>query len=92
MEDQPRRSVSFLASEAWLKLKNNVSKTTLFLAQVCLIYIVVITSLYNLTKDNLNSQDGKFWIALLSSCIAYLLPNPSMSKTKDKHVSNTSQQ
>jgi hypothetical protein len=49
-----------------------------FFFQVILIYIIVITAIVNLT---LNQDEGKIWIALLSSCLGYLLPSPSI---KDK--------
>jgi hypothetical protein len=48
-----------------------------FFVQVLLIYIVVITSIVNLT---LNKNEGKLWTALLSSSLGYLLPNPSLKK------------
>ncbi len=48
-----------------------------FFVQVVLIYIVVITSIVNLT---INGDDGKLWTALLSSSLGYLLPNPSLRK------------
>jgi len=49
----------------------------LFFAQTILIYIVVSISLYNLTRTDVNKSDEKLWVALLSSSIGYLLPNPS---------------
>ena len=48
-----------------------------FFVQVVLIYIVVITSIVNLT---LNKGEGKLWTALLSSCLGYILPNPSLKR------------
>lgn len=48
-----------------------------FFVQVLLIYIVVITSIVNLT---INGDEGKLWTALLSSSLGYLLPNPSLKK------------
>ena len=46
-----------------------------FLCQMILIYVVVGVSLFNLTRghgvDNL-------WVALLGSCLGYVLPNPSI--------------
>lgn len=50
-----------------------------YFCQVFLVYIVVITCITNLT---LGRDEGKIWIALLSSCLGYLLPNPSI-----KHLS-----
>jgi heme/copper-type cytochrome/quinol oxidase subunit 3 len=54
-----------------------------FFVQVVLIYIVVITSIVNLT---LNRDEGKLWTALLSSSLGYLLPNPSLKKGPPANV------
>ncbi len=51
-----------------------------FFVQVFLIYIVVITSIVNLT---INKDEGKLWTALLSSSFGYLLPNPTLKKNKE---------
>lgn len=48
-----------------------------FFVQVILIYIVVITSIVNLT---INQGEGKLWTALLSSSLGYILPNPSLKR------------
>ena len=48
-----------------------------FFIQVFLIYIVVITSIVNLT---INKDEGKLWTALLSSSLGYLLPNPNLKR------------
>lgn len=50
-----------------------------FLFQVVLIYIVVITAIANLT---LNTENSKLWTALLSSSIGYLLPAPSLKENR----------
>ena len=52
--------------------------TVVYISQVVLIYIIVVTSVVNLTlyKDN----NSNLWTALLSSCIGYLLPNPSLKR------------
>ena len=46
-----------------------------FFTQVIIVYIVIIVSIVNLT---LGHADNKLWIALLSSSIGYLLPNPKI--------------
>ena len=46
-----------------------------YLCQIVLILIVVIASIYNLTTER---GDQQLWTALLSSCMGYLLPNPSI--------------
>ena len=47
----------------------------IFIVQVILVYIVVVTSIVNLS---LNTGDREVWIVLLSSATGYLLPSPSM--------------
>lgn len=92
-QQQQRRPVPTVITTTWNKLTKDVSMTTVFITQVCLVYIVVIASLYNLTK-NPDSSDGKLWTALLSSCLGILLPNPSVGggRKKNKHVPDTPQQ
>ena len=48
-----------------------------FFCQTFIIYIVVITSLINLTLQN---GPINLWIALLGSGLGYLLPHPSIDK------------
>lgn len=50
-----------------------------FFCQVIILYIVIITCIVNLTIKH-NDSDGKLWIALLSSSLGYLLPNPSIRR------------
>ena len=52
-----------------------------FFTQVTVLYTVIVVSIYNLTTRN---GDSNIWAALLSSCLGYLLPNPSMKR--DRHV------
>ena len=52
----------------------------LFIAQVVLVYIVVIASIVNLSI-NTEEQSSRLWIILLSSGIGYLLPNPKLKRT-----------
>lgn len=47
-----------------------------FVCQILIIYVVVSVSLYNLTREG--GGPDKLWVALLSSCLGYLLPNPSI--------------
>lgn len=48
---------------------------SVFICQMLLIYIVVIVSLFNLSKDNGPSH---LWVALLSSSLGYTLPSPTI--------------
>jgi len=49
-------------------------REVVFFAQVFLIYIVVITSLVNITLGS----TSELWVVLLTSSLGYLLPNPSL--------------
>ena len=46
-----------------------------FVCQMIVIYVVIGVSLFSLTREN-ESTAKQLWIALLSSCLGYLLPNP----------------
>ncbi len=52
---------------------------TVYLCQIVLIYVVVITSLANLSFEH---GDIKLWITLLCSSLGYLLPNPKVKGEK----------
>lgn len=53
-------------------------KCVVFFCQVAIIFIVIITSIVNLSLPSRNAADDKLWIALLSSSIGYLLPSPNL--------------
>ena len=44
-----------------------------FFCQMILIYVVVGVSLFNLTRGH---GADHLWVALLGSCLGYVLPNP----------------
>ena len=48
-----------------------------FLCQILVLYTVIVVSIYNLTVE---SKNATLWTALLSSCLGYLLPNPTIKK------------
>ena len=48
-----------------------------FFSLVIIIYIVVCLCLFNLTTGR---GDSNLWSALLTSCMGYLLPNPTIKK------------
>jgi hypothetical protein len=60
--------------------KKTPRSEVIFLCQVLILYTVIIASIYNLTVQ---SQNSTLWTALLSSCLGYLLPSPTI---KTKHV------
>lgn len=68
----------------WNLFGNRVPKREIvFFCQVILIYIVVITCIINLTIGSDNKS--QLWTALLSACLGYLLPNPSLNDESVKH-------
>ena len=61
---------------AWCCSGSRVPKAEIvYLCQVLLILSIVLASIYNLTNQQ---GDQQLWVALLSSCMGYLLPNPSI--------------
>jgi hypothetical protein len=50
-----------------------------FFCQIIILYTVIVTSIYNLSRGH---QDGHLWTALLSSSLGYLLPNPTIKRSK----------
>ena len=46
-----------------------------YLCQVLLILSIILASIYNLSNQQ---GDQQLWVALLSSCMGYLLPSPSL--------------
>lgn len=77
------------SSGRWCIWGQKVPKSQIvFFSQVILVYIVVITSIVNLS---LQTDDKKIWIILLSSCLGYLLPNPTL-KNEQRILSQPTQQ
>ena len=50
-----------------------------FLAQIIVIYIIIITSVVQIS---LRSPDKELWLILLSSSIGYILPSPGLKFRK----------
>lgn len=48
-----------------------------FFCQIGIIYIVIISCIVNLTRQN---GDSNLWSALLSGCLGYILPSPTIKK------------
>ena len=66
-------SVSVQSTDSRGKIvKNRFS----FLAQIIVVYIIIITSLV------LRSPDKELWLILLSSSIGYILPSPGLKFRK----------
>jgi hypothetical protein len=66
----------FKPVKGWFnECKFPTSSEVLFIVQVIVILIVVITSIVNLSIQN---GDTNMWTALLSCSIGYVLPNPKI--------------
>ena len=50
-----------------------------YFCQIIIIYIIIITSIVNLS---INNGDKTLFSTLLASCLGYLLPNPSIKAVK----------
>jgi len=67
-------------AENWYVFGKTVPKQeAVFFSQIILLYIVAITCILNLS---LTTENSTLWTALLSSSLGYILPSPSIKKTK----------
>lgn len=63
------------------------SDVVIFTSQVLLLFIVVVTSLVNLSLDRGNTN---LWTMILTSCLGYMMPNPRLKTgAKDKTSEST---
>ena len=76
---QHRKNASRPASQRlWDVFGRRVPRSEIvFFCQTFIIYVVVVTSLVNITLQN---GPLNLWIALLGSGLGYLLPHPSFDK------------
>ncbi len=66
------------SSERWHLMGTNIPKSEIvYFSQMLIVYIIIITSIVNLSLSNGPSE---LWISLLSSCIGYSLPSPKLKK------------
>ena len=69
-------SPSLTGSESWTLFGRKTQRSKLeWLAQVLVLYILILTCLVNITLNNGNRE---LWSTLLGSSIGYLLPSPRM--------------
>ena len=67
-------NVSFLRRVFGQRVPQSIA---VFWCQAFIIFVVITTSLYNLSTS---TENHTLWTALLSSCLGYVLPNPSIKK------------
>ena len=67
------------SSNLWTVCGQSLPKAEIvYMSQIFIIVVVITVSLFNLTNDP--NKSPKLWIALLSSCLGYILPNPKLEK------------
>ena len=70
------------ATRLWDVFGRRVPRSEIvFFCQTLIIYVVVVTSLVNLTLKN---GPINLWTALLGSCLGYLLPHPSIDNNNTR--------
>ena len=80
--EQSSRTSSSSHTTIWEIFGKHMPKSEIvFFSQVVLIYIVVITCIINLTRSE---EKAQLWTALLSCCLGYLLPNPTLNIKNEK--------
>ena len=80
---QHRKSQRPASQRMWDVFGRRVPRSEIvFFCQTFIIYIVVVTSLVNITLQN---GPLNLWIALLGSGLGYLLPHPSLDKSQRHH-------
>lgn len=57
-----------------------------FISQVLMLFIVVVTCLFNLTMYP-NSESQSLWVTFLTGSLGYLMPNPRFKETKGDNMS-----
>jgi hypothetical protein len=79
-ESASRTSSSSSSVENWHIMGYKIPKNeVVFFCQMTILYMVIITCIVNLS---LSHPLKELWIGLLSSSIAYALPNPSIKGRK----------
>ena len=83
-QQQPKQdetaSLKSRASRVWTVLGKDLPRSeVVYFSQMFIIYIVVISSIYNLS---VGEEKSSLWINLLTSTCSYLLPPPQLKKEK----------
>lgn len=73
------------SSQEWRFFGSRVPKAEIvYICQISIVYIIIITSIANLSINNGNAE---LWISLLCSAIGYALPSPTLSDGRTLPVS-----
>ena len=79
-EEEEKEKETPRASVLWRVFGRRAPRSEIvFGCQMVIILIVVCTSIYNLTVAQ---GESNLWTALLSSCLGYILPSPTLGLKK----------
>lgn len=82
MDEQDNTSTGTNNSKIWKMFGKHVPKAeTVFISQVIILYIVILTCIINLSLKNGISE---LWVSLLSYSLGCLLPSPQLKKLYSK--------
>ena len=74
--DEQEEAANVRRTKLWRFFGRRVPRSEIvFVCQMIIIYVTVGVSLFNLTRGH---GTDNLWVALLSSCLGYALPNPSI--------------
>jgi hypothetical protein len=77
IEDRTSTTSTGSLTKAWKWCGDKVPKSqALFLSQIIILYIIILSCLFNLSFKNGRSE---MWLSLLCTCIGAILPQPKFS-------------
>ena len=71
-------------SEAILQDKDSGGGSLTFFSQIIIISTVILAAIINLSLPD--TRHTEIWIALLSTCIGFVVPGPRLKKYKNKKI------
>ena len=78
-EEKEKENLTYKNSQWYLFGQILPKNEVIFICQVVILYIVILTCIVNLSLKN---GDSNLWTALLSSSLGIMLPQPTLSKKK----------
>ena len=80
MEDIRRPQRLSTGSKLWNFMGRELPRGEIvFFSQMIIIVAVITAAIYNLSTGQ---KDRALWITLLSSCLGYVLPNPTLERRR----------
>ena len=80
--DNTSAAGSAVGEEVWTLFGRRTQRTkVVYLCQIAILYIIIITCLVNITRESPNLN---LWSTLLASSIGYLLPNPKIKADRKR--------